>query len=145
MGRIGSKSTMQLSNIFVLVASAFAGGQTCTENCAIYNEDGNVAYVDSTERGVFPSREDFVQPKGPRECMGKKIPEIKNGYFICHRNLNNSGNKKGKKKKCRFHCDKGWIVSTKKAKGKGKDGVIKCHSQKGWLTKPKKLMCVRKH
>ena len=28
------------------------------------------------------------------------------GKFICHRNLNNSGNKRGKKKKCRFQCDK---------------------------------------
>ena len=42
------------------------------------------------------------------------------GYFVCHRNLNNSGNKKGKKKKCRFHCDKGYIIDYGKAKGKGK-------------------------
>ena len=45
---------------------------------------------------------------------------IVQGYFVCHRNLNNSGNKKGKKKKCRFHCNKGWIVDTGKAKGKGR-------------------------
>ena len=34
--------------------------------------------------------------------------------------MNNSGNKKGKKKKCRFHCDKGYIIDYGKAKGKGR-------------------------
>merc|ERR1712147_124439 len=135
---------MKLATLFTLFAAAAAKKETVIE---IYNSDGQVAIV-SDENAAREGRPTFGAPnaeRGPKECPGKKLPAVKNGYFVCHRNLNNSGNKKGKKKKCRFHCDKGWIVSTKKAKGKGKDGVIKCHSDKGWLTKPKKLMCVRKN
>merc|ERR1719436_678825 len=108
---------MKLATLFTLFAATSAKKETVIE---IYNSDGQVAIV-ADENAAREGRPVFGEAdaeRGPKECAGKKLPGIKNGYFVCHRNLNNSGNKKGKKKKCRFHCDKGWIVSTKKAKAR---------------------------
>merc|ERR1711937_333224 len=147
MGRISDFPKMKLGSIFAVVASVYAGAGK-RSGYEIWNDQGEVAYVDDMETGREMVNMNFgVAERGPRECMGKKIPTIPNGYFVCHRNLNNSGNKKGKKKKCRFHCDKGYIIDYGKAKGKGKDAVIKCDSKsggRGWLTKPKKLACKKK-
>merc|ERR1711908_16051 len=99
-----------------------AAGKNRPTVIEIYNEHGQVAIVND-ENAAREGRPQFGAPsaeRGPKECAGKKLPSIKNGYFVCHRNLNASGNKKGKRKKCRFHCDKGWIVSTSKAKEKAR-------------------------
>ena len=45
----------------------------------IWDEYGNVAYVDDAERGS----PNFGPPaKGPNMCNGKKIPEVKRGNLI---------------------------------------------------------------
>merc|ERR1712241_313855 len=90
MGRTSPK--MKLSTIFTVFA--FAAAEKVIE---IYNDQGQVAIVDDADAAREGGRPNFGAPdaqRGPRECMGKKIPQIKNGYFVCHRNLNNSGNKR---------------------------------------------------
>merc|ERR1719242_2403343 len=117
---------MKLFSLFAVFSYATA------QSMEIWDEYGNVAYVDEAERGS----PNFGPPaKGPRECNGKKIPEVKRGKFHC----------KALKKKCKFVCDEGWKVQwTKqgKASKKAKDGKIKCIAGDGWVPKPKSLKCV---
>merc|ERR1712139_38386 len=139
MGTWGVK--MKLFSLFAVFSAAAAS------NVEIWDEYGNVAYVDYEERG----NANFGPPaKGPRECDGKKIPEVKRGKFICKalkKNKAKDGNSKGsKKKKCKFVCDDGWKVQwTKqgKASKKARDGKIKCIAGDGWVSKPKSLKCVK--
>ena len=70
------------------------------------------------------------------------------GKFICRRNLDSSGSKKGKGRKCSFKCDDGWRMKAKKGhKGEAKpakDGILKCSKKTGgWKAKPKSLVCIR--
>ena len=91
------------------ISAAASAGKGKRGGYELWNEDGQVAYVDTdASRGADFGNLSFVNSeRGPSRCMGEPIPSgIPYGKFICHRNLNNSGNKRGKKKKCRFQCDK---------------------------------------
>merc|ERR1711887_356512 len=94
---MGDSVKMKLFSLFAVFSAAAAS------NVEIWDEYGNVAYVDYEERG----NANFGPPaKGPRECDGKKIPEVKRGKFICKalkKNKAKDSNSKGsKKKKCKF-------------------------------------------
>merc|ERR1711976_20200 len=73
-------------------------------------------------------------------CAGKKIPGVKNGKFFCKVNKDSNGDKKkGKRRKCKFRCDKGFRMKANKgfkgAAKPAKDGVLKC-TPNGWKSKP---------
>merc|ERR1719150_385294 len=103
---------MKLFSLFAVFSYATA------QSMEIWDEYGNVAYVDDAERGS----PNFGPPaKGPNMCNGKKIPEVKRGKFHCKalkKNKAKDSNSKGsKKKKCKFVCDEGWKVQwTKQGK-----------------------------
>merc|ERR1711970_1697220 len=97
---MGDSVKMKLFSLFAVFSAAAAS------NVEIWDEYGNVAYVDYEERG----NANFGPPqKGPRECDGKRIHVVKRGKFICKalkKNKAKDGNSKGsKKKKCKFVCD----------------------------------------
>jgi hypothetical protein len=85
----------------------------------------------------------WEKPKGPRVCRGKKIPDEENGKWICKRNLDKEGNKKGAGRKCRLKCENGFVPKLpNKAEPMDKNPIVKCRKEKGWKKKPKKANCV---
>ncbi|CAG5078420.1 Oidioi.mRNA.OKI2018_I69.PAR.g8980.t1.cds [Oikopleura dioica] len=85
-----------------------------------------------------------VDEKGPGMCKGQKIPAVENGKWKCQRNLNDDGTKKGKGRKCKLQCNKGFQQFSDKQNRPWSDGVVKCKSNKGWKRKPGKISCVKK-
>merc|ERR1712026_131902 len=122
------KIKMKVAPLLLAIAHGFERKYELVNNAGERSLDGGATWE--------------ADPKGPRICNGKKIPEIENGSWKCERNLNKEGDEKEDGRKCRLKCDEGFKPVDKN--GDKPTMLVKCKSKKGWRQKPKGIECISK-